>query len=194
MEDVNKVPDGTEGKKETEQEQKSYSAEEFKKVIAQRQEAKENERKLLSELETIRAEIEKQKQDKMKEDGDLKQLLELKEKEIIETKNTLKEISEYKTKYEDLDKSIRKNLISQLPEELHEIAEDLGTAKLQKFVEVNKTNAVGMDSGKTGKTKIKIEGKKWNDFSSKDLEAIRNTDFAGYSSLYKDKFGILPAQ
>ena len=153
---------------------------------------KKNQSELQVQFDQLKAKLDKAGEDELKKKGDLQTLLDNKEKEIAETKKTLQDISEYKTKYEDLDKSIRENLLKQLPDEMQEVAEELSTVKLQKFVGLNNTTTAGMDNGKAGKGKIKIDGKKWNDFSSSDLAIIRGSDFTGYSQLYKEKFGINP--
>ena len=178
-------PDGNAG-------EKVYSEAAFKELVSQRDALKKNQSELQTQFEQLKAKLDKVEEDDLKRKGDLQALLDVKEKEISETKKTLEEIAEYKTKYIDLDKSIRENLLKQLPEELKEVAEDLSTLKLQKFVELNKSNTPGMDNGMSGKTKINITGKKWNDFNSKDLEVIKSSDFENYSKLYKDRFGINP--
>ena len=174
-------------------EEKVYSEKAFKELVSQRDTLKKNQSELQVQFDQLKAKLDKAGEDELKKKGDLQTLLDNKEKEIAETKKTLQDISEYKTKYEDLDKSIRENLLKQLPDEMQEVAEELSTVKLQKFVELNKTTTAGMDNGKAGKGKIKIDGKKWNDFSSSDLAIIRGSDFTGYSQLYKEKFGIDPS-
>lgn len=178
-------PDGTGA-------EKVYSEKAFKELISQRDTLKKNQSELQVQFDQLKAKLDKAGEDELKKKGDLQTLLDNKEKEIAETKKALEEISQYKTKYEDLDKSIRENLLKQLPDEMQEVAEELSTVKLQKFVELNKTTTAGMDNGKAGKGKIKIDGKKWNDFSSADLSIIRASDFTGYSQLYKEKFGMNP--
>ncbi len=173
--------------------EKVYSETAFKELVSQRDTLKKNQAELQVQFDELKAKLDKAGEDELKKKGDLQTLLDNKEKEIAETKKTLQDISEYKTKYEDLDKSIRENLLKQLPDEMQEVAEELSTVKLQKFVELNKTTTAGMDNGKAGKGKIKIDGKKWNDFSSSDLAIIRGSDFTGYSQLYKEKFGINPS-
>ena len=177
---------------ESKAEEKVYSEKAFKELVSQRDTLKKNQSELQVQFDQLKAKLDKAGEDELKKKGDLQTLLDNKEKEIAETKKTLQDISEYKTKYEDLDKSIRENLLKQLPDEMQEVAEELSTVKLQKFVELNKTTTAGMDNGKAGKGKIKIDGKKWNDFSSSDLAIIRGSDFTGYSQLYKEKFGINP--
>ena len=172
--------------------EKVYSEKAFKELVSQRDTLKKNQSELQVQFDQLKAKLDKAGEDELKKKGDLQTLLDNKEKEIAETKKTLQDISEYKTKYEDLDKSIRENLLKQLPDEMQEVAEELSTVKLQKFVELNKTTTAGMDNGKAGKGKIKIDGKKWNDFSSSDLAIIRGSDFTGYSQLYKEKFGMNP--
>jgi len=174
---------------QTEPQAKVYPEQVVKDLIKQRDEYKQYKAKVEEYEELI-----KQAQDeKLKENEDYKTLLDNKERELAEIKKQKEEVSEYKTKYEDLDKSIRDGLLKQLPDELLEVAEELSTVKLQRFVELNKDKTPGMDNGKPGKGKINIDNKKWDDFSTKDLELIRETDFDGYSRLYKQKYGRQPS-
>ncbi len=166
---------------------KTYSEEEFKKVVAQRDAVKAEKTALQAERDKLEAEKKALGEDELKKKGDLQTLLDSKEKEIAKVQTELNEIAQYKTKYEDLDKSIRDSLIAQLPEELREYAEDLNTIKLQGFVELNKTKAVGMDTGRSGKGKISIEGKKWGDFTSAELQTLYETDVDLYNALKKKK-------
>jgi len=162
---------------------KVYPEQVVKDLIKQRDDLKIYKSKVEEYEELI-----KQAQDeKLKENEDYKTLLSNKESELAELKKQKEEIAQYKTKYEDLDKSIRDSLIAQLPEELREYAEDLNTIKLQGFVELNKTKAVGMDTGRSGKGKISIEGKKWGDFTSAELQTLYETDVDLYNALKKKK-------
>lgn len=174
--------------------EKVYSETAFKELVSQRDTLKKNQAELQVQFDELKAKLDKAGEEELKKKGDLQTLLDNKEKEIAETKKTLEEISQYKSKYEDLDKSIRDNLLIQLPEDMREVAEELSTMKLQKFVELNKVNTAGMDNGRAGKGKIKTEGKKYNDFTSKDLQTIRDSDFESYSRMYKEKFGYMPSQ
>lgn len=162
---------------------KVYPEAVVKDLIRQRDELKPYKSKVEEYEELI-----KQAQDeKLKENEDYKTLLDNKERELAELKKQKDEVSEYKTKFEDLDKSLRDSFLSQLPDDLKEYAEDLSTVKLQKFVELNKAKTVGMDTGRAGKGKISIEGKKWGDFTSAELQTLYETDVDLYNALKKKK-------
>lgn len=170
--------------------EKVYPESVVKDLIAQRDSLKSYKAKV-EEYEQM---IKEAQDEKLKENEDYKTLLDNKEKDLAELKSALDNAKQYETKYVELDNSIRTNLLGQLPEELKEVAEELSTVKLQKFVELHKKETPGMDAGKSGKTKINIEGKKWNDFNPKDLEILRESDFTSYAQLYKQRYGINPSQ
>lgn len=170
--------------------EKVYPEAVVKDLIAQRDALKSYKTKV-EEYEQM---IKEAQDEKLKENEDYKTLLDNKEKDLVELKKALENAKQYETKYTDLDKSIRENLLKQLPEELIEIAEDLSTVKLQKYVEIHNAKTPGMESGKVGKQKINIEGKKWDDFNSKDLEILKESDFSSYSQLYKQRYGRQPVQ
>lgn len=174
---------------------KTYSEDEFKKLVSQRDELKKNQNSLQTELDKIKAQIKTADEDDLKKKGELQTLLDKKEAELAETRTKAADAETFKQKYEDLDKSIREKHLSELDDdELKEIADKLPTDMLMRFVEKNKkTN--GMEAGRPGgKTKITLDGKKWEDFNSKDLELIRSSDFTGYSRLYYDKYKRMPTQ
>lgn len=176
------------------QEPKTYSEEEFKKVVAQRDAIKADKLAIQAEKDRLEAEKKALGEDDLKKKGELQTLLDNKEKDLAELKSALDNAKQYETKYVELDNSIRSNLLGQLPEELKEVAEELSTVKLQKFVELHKKETPGMDAGKSGKTKINIEGKKWDDFSSDDLKVLKESDFNSYSQMYKQRYGINPSK
>lgn len=180
---------GTETQPEVKQE-KVYPESVVKDLIAQRDSLKSYKTKV-EEYEQM---IKEAQDEKLKENEDYKTLLDNKEKDLAELKSALDNAKQYETKYVELDNSIRSNLLGQLPEELKEVAEELSTVKLQKFVELHKKETPGMDAGKSGKTKINIEGKKWDDFSSDDLKVLKESDFNSYSQMYKQRYGINPSK
>jgi DNA repair exonuclease SbcCD ATPase subunit len=187
----NELETQTEAETQTETKtEKVYPESVVKDLIAQRDSLKSYKTKV-EEYEQM---IKDAQEDKLKENEDYKTLLDSKEKDLAELKSALENAKQFETKYTELDNSIRTNLLSQLPEEMKEVAEELTTVKLQKFVELHKKETPGMDAGKSGKSKINIEGKKWNDFDPKDLAILKESDYTSYAQLFKARYGINPSK
>lgn len=182
--------------KEPETTPKQYSEDEFKKVVAQRDALKSTANSVQTERDQLKAQIDKLAEDELKAKGNLQELLDSKEKELADAKKVLTEVETYKTKFEELDSSIRKNNLDKLEDnELKEIADALPTEKLIKFVEKHAKQIDGMDTGRPGgKSKIKIDGKQWADFDSKELAILRESDFGAYTKLYKEKYKVEPTK
>lgn len=181
----------TEVKQETEvKTEKVYPESVVKDLIAQRDSLKSYKTKV-EEYEQM---IKEAQDEKLKENEDYKTLLDNKEKDLAELKSALENAKQYETKYTELDSSIRTALLSQLPDEMKEVAMDLTTAKLQKFVELNKAETPAMDNGRAGSSKINLDGKKWDDFSSEEKEMIKKSDLAGYSRMFRERYGINPSK
>mgnify|MGYP007071643064 CR=1 FL=1 len=176
-----------------EEQTKTYSEEEFKKVVAQRDAVKAEKLAIQAEKDKLEAEKKALGEDDLKKKGEIQTLLDSRDKELAEIKKNLDTAKEYETKYTDLDKSIRQELLEELPEELREVAEDLSTAKLKTFVKLNSSKTPGTETTRPGgKTKIILTGKKYDDFSSKDLDLIKKSDPDGYAAMFKERFGIMP--
>jgi len=175
---------------------KQYSEDEFKKVVSQRDALKTTANSVQAERDQLKAQIDKLAEDELKAKGNLQELLDNKEKELADAKKVLTEVETYKTKFEELDNSIRKNNLDKLEDdELRDIADALPTEKLIKFVEKHANAKDGMDTGRPGgKSKIKTEGKEWADFNSSELSILRETDFTAYSKLYKEKYKVEPTK
>ena len=173
---------------------KTYSDEEFKKVVAQRDSIKAEKLAIQVEKERLEAEKKALGEDELKKKGELQTLLDSKEKDLAELKSALENAKQYETKYTELDSSIRTALLNQLPDEMKEVAMDLTTAKLQKLVELNKAETPAMDNGRAGSSKINLDGKKWDDFSSEEKEMIKKSDLAGYSRMFRERYGINPSK
>jgi DNA repair exonuclease SbcCD ATPase subunit len=181
----------TEVKQETEvKTEKVYPESVVKDLIAQRDSLKSYKTKV-EEYEQM---IKEAQDEKLKENEDYKTLLDNKEKDLAELKSALENAKQYETKYTELDSSIRTALLSKLPDEMKEVAMDLTTAKLQKFVELNKAETPAMDNGRAGSSKINLDGKKWDDFSSEEKELIKKSDLAGYSRMFRERYGRNPSQ
>lgn len=168
---------------------KTYSETQFRALVDRVKKAEEEKNNVKSQLDKIA-------EDDLKAKGELQTLLDKREKDLEEKNKALDEANSYKTKFEELDNSIRKNNLDKLEDdELRDIADALPTEKLIKFVEKHAKAKDGMDTGRPGgKSKIKTEGKEWADFNSSELSILRETDFTAYSKLYKEKYKVEPTK
>ena len=116
---------------------KTYSEDEFKKVIAERQEAKEKARKYEEEKQ-------KAEEEKAIADGKLADVL-------ATTKEENKALKAFKEAREEEDRAMREELIGKLSDDDKEIATDIANlSKLRKFVD-KQTQAQSLNQGKGGK-------------------------------------------
>jgi len=109
-----------------------------------------------------------------------------------------KELEDYKVKYTEVDTRIKDinekkktELLSSLPDgsEKKKFAEGLNDLdKLEDFVKLAKIETIGVDGGKGGGDLKLDPNKKWDDYSSKDLEEIKKKHPEAYKELYSKKY------
>lgn len=170
------------------QQTRTYTAEEFKELISQRDKVKQERQTLQEELEKFRnAEAEKAKKD-LEAKGSYDEIIKQKESEL----------QTYKSKVEEQNgfiEAVRTDLLGKLSDEHKAIAGKLSLTDLQAYVKLNSVSpAVGTDSGKAGgATVIDITGKKWDEINWKDKAVLLESNIEGYKKLYKEKFGVMPS-
>lgn len=146
-----------------------------------------------TELETKLNEILKQKEEtekaKAEEQGKFKELFESeseKAKRLELELNTIKEESQsYKEKFETFEKGVREELLSQLSDEHKTIANELPIDKLKEYVKLNSVKTK-YDTSRTGGMGFTIEGKNWTDFSTKELETLKEKNPEHFKKLYNN--------
>lgn len=128
------------------------------------------------------------------------ELLPEKETEINNLKNQLTEITTAKEAEEkkrvDLETSVKKTYIEQLPKEHQAIASLIPTIEgIAEYVKLNGvTPPPAGDKGKPGTGTVDTTGKKWEDFSDTELADLRKANFREYSRLYREVYNINPTQ
>lgn len=154
-----------------------------------------NNKNLVEEKRKVEQELKVLKD----KDKNAAELLPEKENKIAELEKTLTEITEAKTaeetKRKDLEASIRKTYLEQLPEEHRAIASLIPTIDgLVGYTKLNAVKAPPSDSGKTGTGNVDTTGKKWNDLNEVELAELRKSNFREYAKLYKEEYGIVPTE
>lgn len=162
-------------------------------VIKERDDAK----KKAKELEDSKAAAEAKA---LEEQGKYKDLYESTLKQLTEKDEQINTLLPLKDKYSAIETERKKELIDKLPEgKLREAAEKIGDLSLLKehveaVLETLGDNKGGSFSGRSGKSKLVIEGKKWGDFATEELERIKKETPNEYKRMYKEKFGRLPKE
>ena len=111
------------------------------------------------------------------------------EKIIAENKIELEDLRNVKEQLDNLKESIRTELIQQLPDNHKTIAQELPIDTLRMYVKLNASEGPGkMDDGKSGKGKIDVTGKKWDDFTSAELNDLNKSNPSSYKILRSEKF------
>lgn len=124
--------------------QKTYTRDEYRKILSEKKEAKAKADQLAKELASIREAEEKAKNEKAIADGKAKDLLAEREKELATAKERLKA-------YEKQEQELRDDLLGQIKDkEIKAIGEKLDLADLRKLVEKSTGQSPFSDKTKTG--------------------------------------------
>ena len=151
-----------------------YLEKEQKQLIQQRDEVKQKLRKI-DEDEAIKK-------------GEYEKVIASANSELEKLKSEFESAKQYETKFNELDKRIRAEALEKLSDEHKKIAESLPTDLLQDYVKINSKQSAGMDTGTNGRGAVDLSGKKWQDFSSVELEDIKKNNESGYMKLYRERF------
>ena len=181
--------DGKEGGDNSNPEVTKHDAH-LRQAITERDEAKAKAR----ELEKTATELSKKLQEiedanKMKTGEFEKLATEYKQKfEVTQSENErLKGIEETYNKYVN---DRKQKLIETIPEDKREEWKNADLPTLEKVVPLfnlgNGSN-LGMDSGKGGKTFLKLDGKSYKDFTVDELDEIKKSNPKEYDRLFSEK-------
>lgn len=165
---------------------------EFQKAEAKKAfEARDNAKKELESLRAAEAELKALKEKQQTEQGQFKELAEQKAKEAEELKKKLDEIDpkakSLEEKLQKIEFERKEELLSQLDEKHKEFAKDLDLDKLKSYVDLHKEEKPGTATGKAGGLNFTIEGKKYDDFTVKELLEIEKKNPELLKKLYHDK-------
>ena len=104
---------------------------------------------------------------------------------FIDTCGTKGKIQQTNKRIDQLEKTIREELLSKLTENHKAIAKDLDVKKLKTYVELN-TVSHNYDTTRTGGLTFNTEGKNWSDFTSKELIEIEKKNPDLHKKLYNN--------
>lgn len=141
--------------------------------------------KLQQELDAIKAKNAEAEKKANESKGKYKELYEAEQSKV-------KELEDFKTKYETLETEQRTELLGQLSDEHKEIAKDLPISNLRSYVKLNNKDIVGVDNGKGASGNISIGNKKYDDFSMEERGKLAEKQPSDYKRIYKEKFGFEP--
>lgn len=112
------------------------------------------------------------------------------ESDLASTKSEFEKVS---NSFNSLNKTVRDSLLSQLPEnsEARKFAEGISeTQKLEEFIKISKKDNPDLDGNRGGSGSVKIvDGKKFDEYSLKELEAMEKSKPEVYNKLFKEKYG-----
>lgn len=164
------------------QEPNKYSDEYIKELREENKKWRIEKSNLENELNEFKKLQQSEKEKELQEQNKFKELAEAKEKtlneKVVEMENLKKqieELSETKKQYDDFQKSVREELLSKLDENHKAIANDLTIDKLKTYVELN-SKGHNYDKSRSGGLSFNTDGKKWEDFTSKELQEIEKVN------------------
>lgn len=160
---------------------KMYSEESFKLLIKQRDEHKQRANDLQVQFDEINAKIKLAEQKELEKNGDLQKI-------IDNLRNEIKAAEKFKTSFEELEKTMKDDLISKVKPEHKVFAEGLTIEQLRDFVRLNPATSFQMDGGKSGPGAIVTDGMKWDDFTVEALNIINQQNPTAYRRLFSEKF------
>jgi chromosome segregation ATPase len=184
MAEPNTTPPVTEPTPEPEVFTKDY-------VHTLREEAKNNRikaKELEDKLTAIETEKETAKRQKLEAENKFKELNETLKTENETLKTKVGEVTTLTEKLSALETERRNELLELLTDEHKEFAKDLPLEKLPAYVKLHKDTKIGVDGGRSGAFTFTIDGKKWDDFTSKELEEIQKKNPNLYDTLKKQKY------
>ena len=161
---------------------KTYSEEQFKELIAERDKAKDKLRK-------IEDAAKKAEEAKLIEDGKLKEALALKEKELAEALALKEELEKFRA----ADAARKEALLKELPEGKREIYKNLSTDQLSDIVET-------LNAGSPNQGVRQGPGEKSKDFDLMTFEEkgeLKQKNPTLYENLFKESYkrknGVYPS-
>lgn len=107
--------------------------------------------------------------------GESERLLLEKKTELEKLQGELAEAKTYKEKFEAIETQTRTELLAKLDDKHKAIANDLPIDKLKSYVELN-TTSHDYNKNRTGGLSFQTDGKKWEDFTPKELQEIEKVN------------------
>lgn len=167
-----------------ETENKTYTADEVKKIASEKKAAVDMAKTLQVELDKLKAEKNKAAEDDAKKKGDYQSIIDAKQSEIDELKTKAEKADLLQQQIEEIETETRKELLSRLDKDGKEFAKDLSISKLREYVKIaGKTLAPPSDNGK-GATSGDV---KLTDAQKREAEIMGLDDKAYFEVMEKRK-------
>ncbi len=100
----------------------------------------------------------------------------------------MKRLKEIETKHLTYLENRKKTVLETIPEEKRIDRQNADLETLEKVAPLfNNQTPLGMDSGKSGKSTIKTDGKSYNDFTIAELDEIKKNNPNEYNRLFSTK-------
>lgn len=175
-------PEGGEGGNQNKPDEKiDYLKAEMKTIIEQRDAAKKEKADALAKLQAI-------EDAKKIEAGEFQKLADDYKKKLDEVDPELKRLKEIETKHLTYLENRKKTVLETIPEEKRIDWQNADLETLEKVAPLfNNQTPLGMDSGKSGKSTIKTDGKSYNDFTIAELDEIKKNNPNEYNRLFSTK-------
>lgn len=157
---------------------------EFKKVVAQRQEYKGKLSEIEAELNRLKQEKQESETKRLQEEGRYKDLYEQLAKEKAELGATVEKLTPLQEKY-------KKTILSKLPAELQSKHAESDVNTIEMVLEVYEQVAPKQVQEPTGRVAGRFtvnDNSKWEDYNSTQLAEIKKSNPDKYWSMYNKKF------
>lgn len=161
---------------------------ESKKAFEERDKAKRDAAEF-ERLKTVESDFKKIKDAELEKNNEFKTLAENAKAELETANKKLAELEPLKNQLEEkltaVETARKTELIEQLDDSYKDFAKDLSIDKLTDFVKLHKK--VETTNGKPGQMTFTTEGKKWEDFSTAELEEIAKKSKTLFDKLNKER-------
>ena len=164
--------------------------EHLQNAIRERDEAKAKARETEKKLSEISGKLQEIEDAKKMETGEFQKLADerLEKVKLLENENNVLKQAEAELK--EYKETRKKQLLELIPEEKRSEWESSDIGTLEKVTPLFNLGegAKGMDSGKSGKTII-TTNKKWDDFTTVELDEIAKSNKSEFDKMYREKYG-----
>jgi hypothetical protein len=145
-------------------------------------------RTIKTERDELKTKVKTYEEKKATENGEYQKLADDRQKEIERLTGEFTTAKEQADQWQNYQKERRKALTEVLPEDKRAYAKELQLTTLEKFVEDFKANGKppGTDSGKSGEGVVIVPNKKWQDYTTAELDKIKETSPETHKQLYND--------
>jgi hypothetical protein len=153
---------------------------------------KSESRKAFEKRDELKRQVDEAERVRLEKENEFKALYEKTKNDLetykVEKENELNEVKPYKEKWTSYETLRKETLLGQITDiDIKTIGSKMELSDLEVFVS-KQTNRLPGDDGRSGKTKLNYEGKKWNDLSSDDKDTLHKENPDKYKQLLRERF------